>query len=96
MADAAKKYGLIDDIGSLDDGIKAARKAANLSENCQVVQYDKPVTLLGSLLGIKARQPESVLDPSRLAEGAVPRLWYLTPQSEMAGFLAAMGQKEQP
>jgi protease-4 len=91
-AEDAKKYGLVDQIGYLDEAINAAKQAANLADNYKVVTYERPPSLFGNLLGIKARPTETVLDPSRLAEGAVPRLWYLAPQSEFAGILAAMGR----
>jgi protease-4 len=96
-ADLAKKYGLIDNIGYLDDAIVAARQAAGLGENeYNVVSYERPLSLVEEMLGIKARPPASALDPARLAEGAVPRLWYLAPQSEFAGILAAMARQEMP
>jgi protease-4 len=90
----AKKYGLIDQIGYLDDAVDAAKQAAKLGENYKVVTYERPPTLFGSLLGIKSRPPETVFDPNRLVEAAMPRLWYLAPQAEFAGMLAAMGQDD--
>jgi protease-4 len=87
----AKQFGLVDEIGYLNDAIKLARQAAHLGDNSRVVTYERPITLLGSLLGVKAGPPETVLDPSRLAAGAVPRLWYLSPQADLAGIFAAMG-----
>jgi protease-4 len=91
-ADQAKKYGLIDQIGYLNDAIALAKDEAHLDDDYHVITYDRPPGLLG-LLGIQAPQqlPGAQLDPSRLAEGATPRLWYLAPQSEMAGILAAVG-----
>jgi protease-4 len=94
-ADEAKKYGLIDDIGYLDDAVKLAKQAANLGEDFKVVQYERPSSLFGGLFDIKARTPEpSVLAPERLSAAAVPRLWYLSPQADLAGLLKAMGQPE--
>jgi protease-4 len=91
-ADEAKKYGLIDDIGYLKTAIDKAKQLANLSEP-KVITYERPPTVLGSLIGAQAAQPQQQLDPSKLASGAIPRLWYLAPQSELAGILAAMGKE---
>jgi protease-4 len=92
-AEQAKKYGLIDRIGYLDDAIALAKDQAHLGEEYRVITYDRPPTLLGALLGVEAPQqlPGTQLDPNRLADGALPRLWYLAPQSEMAGVLTAIG-----
>jgi protease-4 len=94
-SEKAKKYGLIDEIGYLEDAIDAARKAAGLSEHFQAITYDRPVSLLGGLLGVQSpRQvPGAQLDPARLADGASPRLWYLAPQSEASGILSAVGRE---
>jgi protease-4 len=93
VADEAKKYGLIDQIGYLEDAIKAAKQAAGLSEDYRAVDYERPLTLLGALLGEKAEPPSMQLDVSKLADAATPRLWYLAPQSELAGILAAAGRR---
>jgi protease IV len=94
MADDAQKYGLVDRIGYLEDAVQAAGQAAGLGEDYKVVTYEKQETVLSSLLGIKAQPPPSLLDPNRLAAGAVPRLWYLSPQADLAGVFAAMGKQE--
>jgi protease-4 len=94
VAESAKKYGLIDGIGYLDDAIAEARKTAGLSADSKVVIYQRPLTLMGALLGeTESRASESALDPARISEAAVPRLWYLAPQSELAGILATTGRK---
>lgn len=87
----ALEYGLVDAIGYLDQAIDAARQRAGLSEDCKVIQYEKPLTFL-SLLGVDVKQTGR-LDSQRLAEGALPRLWYLTPEAELAGILAALGRE---
>ena len=94
MADDARKYGLVDRIGYLEDAVQAAGQALGLGEDYKVVTYEKQETVLSSLLGIKAQQPPSLFDPNRLAAGAVPRLWYLSPQADLAGVFAAMGKQE--
>jgi len=92
-ADEALKYGLIDQIGYLDDAIKAAKQAAAISENYKVISYERPPSLFGNLLGVASDSPDSHFNLGRLSEGAIPRLWYMAPQSEFAGLLAAAGRK---
>jgi protease-4 len=88
-ADEALQYGLIDQIGYLEDAAGAVAQLANLADY-QVVTYDRPATLLGTFLGVKApAAPATNLDLSKIATGAVPRVWYLAPQSEFAGLLTA-------
>jgi protease-4 len=91
-ADQALPLGLIDKIGYLDDAIKEAQQLANVGEDVRVITYDRPASWLGVLLGPDAGTTEGRLDPNRLAAGAVPRLWYLAPQCELAGFLSALGR----
>ncbi len=88
-ADKALKYGLIDQIGYLDDAIAEARKQASLGENYRVVTYDRPLPFLSSLLGIDARQSEGQLSLKKLAAATGAHLWYLAPQSELSALLAA-------
>jgi protease-4 len=94
-AEKAKAYGLVDQIGYLDNAIELARKEAHLGEQYQVVTYDRPVSLLGGLFGVQTPQqlPGTQFDASRLAEGATPRVWYLAPQSELSGMLTAIGHE---
>jgi protease-4 len=92
-ADEAKKYGLIDDIGYLQAAIDKAKEIAKLTDP-KVVTYEHPPTMLSALLGAQTPQPQQQLDPSKLASGAIPRLWYLAPQSELAGIIAAMGKEQ--
>jgi ClpP class serine protease len=87
-ASDAKEYHLIDAIGYLEDAIKEVREQAGLGEDYKVVVYDRPAALLSSLLGIQA----APVDPGRLSSAAIPRLWYLSPQTELAGVLAAMAK----
>ena len=50
----AQKIGLVDQLGGLEDAVKAAVKAANLSDDWQIEEYPKPRSLeeqLGKLLG---------------------------------------------
>ena len=88
-ADQAKEFGLIDKVGYLEDAVQAAKTAAALGTDYKVVTYERPATLFGSLLGVQSTSPTASLDAGRLAEGVSPRIWYLTPQSEVAGILAA-------
>jgi protease-4 len=84
-ADEALKYGLIDKVGYLDDAIKEAHDQAQLGDDWKAVTYERP-SLLSALLG-----GGKVQEPAKLADAATPRLWYLAPQSELAGVLKAAG-----
>jgi protease-4 len=93
MAADARKLGLIDQIGYLEDAIGLAAQAAGLGEDYTIVDYERPFTLFGALLGEKAEPPQFSLEPGRLSNSLVPRLWYLSPQSELAGLVAASSEK---
>ncbi|MBW4661677.1 MAG: signal peptide peptidase SppA [Drouetiella hepatica Uher 2000/2452] len=61
----AQKIGLVDQLGGLEDAIKAAVKAANLSDDWQIEEYPKPRSFeeqLGKLLGTSTRATTPV-DP---------------------------------
>jgi protease-4 len=92
VAAAALKHHLIDEIGTLDDAVQAAGKAADLGDNYRVIKYERPSTL-ADLLGLgvysHALPAGSILDPARLEAGFQPRLWYLAPGAEASGFFAA-------
>jgi protease-4 len=90
MADEALKYGLIDKIGYLDDAVQEAHDQANLGADWKAISYERPSLLTELLAGSKA-QESAALDPAKLADAATPRLWYLAPQSELAGVLKAAG-----
>jgi protease-4 len=90
MADQAVKYGLIDQIGYLDDAVKIARQTAALTGAYEVVMYEKPYSFLGALLGEQSDSVETRLDYSRISEAAIPRFWYVAPQAELAGIFAAL------
>lgn len=83
----AKQFQLVDDIGQLEDAVAAAAESAGLSEY-RVVTYEPPPSLLGTLLGIRAN-PAAGVELPQLANGFNPRVWYLAPQCELAGILAA-------
>jgi protease-4 len=90
-ADEALNYDLIDQIGTLEDAIAEAATEAGLTKYRAVV-YERPVTLLG-LLGASARgRSANPLDLGKLAGALGPRVWYLTPQSELAAVLQALGK----
>lgn len=92
-ADKALEYGLIDQIGDLEEAIAEAAKAAGLGEDYKSVTYQKPITF-ADLFGVNQRTPASgSLDFSGLARLATPRLWYLAPQSDLAGYLATLGRE---
>ncbi|WP_373537452.1 signal peptide peptidase SppA [Microcoleus sp.] len=64
---AAKQLGLVDEIGGLEDAIKAAAEQAKLGENWQLEEYPKNRTLeeriLERLSGIHVLEPATKLDP---------------------------------
>jgi protease-4 len=92
-ADDALEYGLIDKVGYLDDAIKEAKQAAALGEDYKAVTYEKPFSLADALGAVQASESSAKgLDAARLAEGAMPRLWYLSPGCEVAGILKAAGR----
>lgn len=86
-ATEAQRFGLIDAIGLLEDAVAEAASAAGLSEY-RVVTYERPPTLLTELLGLRT-SPAGVPDLAQLAKGLTPRVWYLAPQCEVSGILAA-------
>jgi ClpP class serine protease len=90
IATDAKKHGLIDDIGTLDDAAKKAAALSSLSDY-HVVQYERPLSFL-SLMGLGAHQSNKS-EFMRMIAAAGPRLWYLAPQSEFAAMLALMGKE---
>jgi len=91
-AEQALKYGLIDKVGYLDDAIQEAHDLAKLGDDWKAITYERPSLLSELLTGGKAQEPAAALDPARLADAATPRLWYLAPQSELAGVLKAAGR----
>jgi protease-4 len=82
-ADQARAYGLIDRIGYLDDAIVVARQLAGLDE-AQVITYNRPRTLMESLLGIESDPPQIDMKIENIP-GATSRLWYLTPGHTLSG-----------
>src|SRR5262249_6471194 len=92
-AEEALRYGLIDKVGYLEDALHEAKQAAGIGEEYKAVTYEKPFTLFDGLGGIQASGSSAPgLDPARLAEGAMPRLWYLAPGCEAAGILKSVGR----
>lgn len=83
----ALQFKLIDEIGVLEDAVGAAAKSAGLGEY-RVVGYERPPSLVDVLFGVRANSAGGP-DFSQLANGLTPRVWYLAPQCELAGLLAA-------
>src|SRR5262249_12770457 len=65
-ANQALELGLIDRIGYLDDAVEKAATLAGLGDDYRVITYNRPPSLLGSLLGIQAANPALQLDASRV------------------------------
>jgi protease-4 len=91
-ATEAKELGLVDRIGYLEDAIKDVASQAGLGDDYRVVTYQRPLTLANLLFGAQSPEPGMQLDAKRFAAAATPRLWYLAPQSELAGLLTAAGR----
>ncbi len=87
-ADDALKFGLVDEVGTLDDAVKQAHDLAKLGDDWKAVTYEHPSLLVELLGGGQVRQPAPP-DAAKLSEAATPRLWYLAPGSELAGVLKA-------
>jgi protease-4 len=85
-ATEAKQFGLIDDIGLLEDAVAAVAATAGVSDY-KVIAYQRPPTLLGTLLGIRAEPAQPSLQ--QLSNGLSPKIWYLAPGSEVSGIVAA-------
>jgi protease-4 len=94
-AEQARNLKLIDNIGHLEDAIRAASAAAGLGDDYRAIQYEKQHTLAELFLGARsAPRPANALEPARLKAGLSPRLWYLAPGYQAAGILAAMETPE--
>lgn len=86
----AEEFRLVDQIGYLETALDKAAQLAELGEY-QAIEYERPRSLLELVLGIQSgAKPAGQLDPSQLTAGLTPRLWYLAPQSELAGLTASM------
>lgn len=85
-AKEALEFGLIDSIGTLEDAVSEVAQSAKLT-SFQVVVYDRPPTLLNTILGINLKIPN--LDAQTLSGGLTPRIWLMTPGAELGGFVAA-------
>lgn len=90
-ADQALKFGLVDQIGNLDEAVAEAKKLANLSEDAKVIRYEKPRSFTEVLLDMKSggAAPRG-LDFSKLPQALAPRLWYLAPGAELSGISASL------
>ena len=85
-AEQAVEFGLVDQIGFLEDAIKRAREIAEL-DDAQVINYQRPASVAGWLGLAQARttpeippgeMPWAVLRPELLRELSMPRPYYLS------------------
>ena len=75
-ATRAKEFGLIDEIGFLEDAVDRAIELAHLDpENVRVVEYRRPVTLT-SMLGLAQAKPPGI-SVEQILEWSAPRAFYL-------------------
>ena len=92
-ADKAVEYGLIDKIGYVEDAIAAAAQTAGLGEKYEAITYDKPLSLLDLLSGgVKAPDAPTGFDPAKFGSALTPRLWFMAPQTELAGFVQSINR----
>ncbi len=63
---AAKKIGLVDEIGGLDAAMKHAASAANLGDNWEVQEYPRLGTLEERLFGRAAQETQAILGIDKL------------------------------
>jgi len=83
-ADEAKKVGLVDQIGTLEDAVTAIATSTGLT-SYKVVDYPRPFSALQSLIGAKVQSPR-IPD---LSKSFTPRVWYLCPNADLSGLIAA-------
>lgn len=76
LAEAAKDYGLVDEIGYLDDALDAAAKRAGLSEP-NIVLYRRHLNFLETLSGGGAKGLTIRLDAQSLQEAQTPQFLLL-------------------
>jgi len=75
-AKQAKKHGLVDRIGFLDDAIDRAIELASLERlDVRVVKYTRPKGLLDDVIGLEASAPK--FDLSSMLDLSAPRAYYL-------------------
>jgi protease-4 len=92
-AEQALAFSLVDKIGSLEDAIDDARDRAGLGEAYRVIRYERPFSLVASLVGLRAPDaPATVVEAGRLQHALGPRLWYLAGGHEAAAFAAALAE----
>jgi protease-4 len=82
-ATQAKEYGLIDEIGELDDAASEAAKRAGLA-GYRVVRFEVPRLFKAWPL---AQGESSAALTRRLPQALVPRLWYLAPGADWRDWL---------
>lgn len=75
-AGQAKQYGLVDEIGFIEDAIDRAIELAGLQkDSVRVVQYRRPTSLIDLVGMVEASEPDFSL--SALLELSAPRAYYL-------------------
>ena len=77
-ANQAKKLGLVDEIGFIEDAIDRAIELAGLDkESTRVVKYDKPPDLF-DLSGLMHSKQQTAFDLASLFDVSAPRAYYLS------------------
>lgn len=77
-AEQAVERGLVDQIGFVEAAIERVAKLAGVGlDEVRCVQYQRPPTLVGALLGTQSETPAPTVDVATLLDLATPRAYYL-------------------
>ena len=71
----AKQYGLVDEIGFIEDAIARASELAGLDDGVRVVEYRRPASLVNLVGMAQASSERSELN--MILEMSAPRAYYL-------------------
>jgi protease-4 len=90
-ATQARQFGLIDEIGFIEDAVERAIELAGLAKDeVRVIRYERPASLLNLIGNIEASGPEFPLGV--LLEGSAPRAYYLA--TTMPLLISSRSEKE--
>lgn len=77
-AEQARKNGLVDELGFVEDAIDRAIELAKLDkDNVRVVQYKQPLGIFSELMGASSQAGSSRFDLAKLLDLTAPRAYYL-------------------
>jgi protease-4 len=77
-AEQAKKHGLIDEIGFIEEAIDRALELAKLDKDkTRIVEYERPVGLFDLPFSVQSRRPTGMLDLATWLDLHAPQAYYL-------------------